>query len=213
MILFNYILAVSSHSEKFYREVVGMVQVVEAIRDKAVIEKMKRYLHNKSIRDYTLFVLGINSGLRVSDLLNLRVRDVASSSGKLHDRITLTEQKTGKKKDFPISDASRKALSELLSSSGEMTQDKPLFSSRKGNNPIKRGHAWRILKDAGKFAGIKDNIGTHTMRKTFGYHAYKKGLDLSLIQKLLNHSSPAITLSYIGITKEDMDNVYLNLNL
>lgn len=190
-----------------------MVQVVEAIRDKAIIEKMKRYLHNKSIRDYTLFVLGINSGLRVSDLLNLRVGDVASSSGKLHDRITLTEQKTGKKKDFPISDASRKALAELLSSSGGLNQDRPLFSSRKGNAPITRGQAWRILKDAAKFAGIKDNIGTHTMRKTFGYHAYKKGLDLSLIQKLLNHSSPAITLSYIGITKEDMDNVYLNLNL
>ena len=53
----------------------------------------------------------------------------------------------------------------------------------------------------------------HTMRKTFGYHAYKKGMDITIIQKLLNHSSPSITLSYIGITRDDLDNVYLNLNL
>jgi len=62
-------------------------------------------------------------------------------------------------------------------------------------------------------AGIKEPVGTHTMRKTFGYHAYKKGLDLAVIQKLLNHSSPSITLAYIGITQEDQDNVYMSLNL
>ncbi len=61
--------------------------------------------------------------------------------------------------------------------------------------------------------GIKDRIGTHTLRKTFGYHAYKMGMDLSVIQKLLNHASPSITLSYIGITRDDLDNVYLSLNL
>lgn len=188
---------------------------VDAIRDKAIIEKMKRYLLSKSRRDYALFVVGINSGLRVSDLLSLKVGDVMES-GKLKDRITITESKTGKRKDFPISDASRKALTLLL---GEIENDNRsicdcwLFPSRKGNKPITREHAWHILNDAGKYAGLKENIGTHSMRKTFGYHAYKKGLDLSLIQRLLNHSSPAITLSYIGITREDMDSVYLSLNL
>lgn len=192
-----------------------MKQNVEAIRDKATIEKMKKYLLNKSDRDYALFVLGINSGLRVSDLLSLKVSDVCDN-GKLKDRITLTEKKTGKRKDFPISDASRKALSLLLEGLKNDNTDNNnawLFPSRKGNEPITRGQAWRILIDAGKHAGMKDSIGTHSMRKTFGYHAYKKGMDLSLIQKLLNHSSPAITLAYIGITKEDMDSVYLNLNL
>ena len=89
-----------------------------------------------------------------------------------------------------------------------------MFPSRKGTAAITRVQAWRILNDAAAHSGLdKDAIGTHTMRKTFGYHAYKMGMDLSVIQKLLNHSSPAITLSYIGITRDDLDNVYLNLNL
>lgn len=188
---------------------------VDAIRDKATIEKMKRYLLSKNNRDYALFVLGINSGLRVSDLLSLKVSDVMESD-KLKDRITLTERKTGKRKDFPLSDTAKKALSLLLGEKQNDTRsicDSWLFPSRKGNEALTRGQAWRILNDAGRYAGLKESIGTHSMRKTFGYHAYKKGLDLSLIQKLLNHSSPAITLAYIGITREDMDDVYLSLNL
>ena len=79
------------------------MELVEPIRDMKKLEKMKKYLKGKSLRDYGLFVLGINSGLRVSDLLNLKIDDVADK-GKLKDRIHLIEQKTGKTKDFPISD-------------------------------------------------------------------------------------------------------------
>lgn len=190
-----------------------MQQTVDAIRDKKQIDKMKRFLQVRGTRDYCLFVLGINSGLRVSDLLNLRLADVVQEDGKLRDRIRITEKKTGKPKDFPVSDVAKRAIKDHLEALGEVDHDSWLFPSRKGEEPITRGQAWRVLKEAGQAAGVKDNIGTHTMRKTFGYHAYKAGRDLSLIQKLLNHSSPAITLSYIGITKDDLDDVYLNLNL
>ena len=61
--------------------------------------------------------------------------------------------------------------------------------------------------------GVADPIGTHTLRKTFGYHAYQQGTDVTLLQKVFNHSAPSITLRYIGITQDDIDNVYLNLNL
>lgn len=71
----------------------------------------------------------------------------------------------------------------------------------------------RIINDAARHVGIKEAIGTHTLRKTFGYWAYKAGNDISRIQKLLNHSAPSVTLAYIGITKEDLDSVYINLNL
>ena len=76
-----------------------------------------------------------------------------------------------------------------------------------------RQQAYKIINDAAKSIGIKDKIGTHTLRKTFGYHAYNNGYDITLIQKLFNHSTPAITLRYIGITQEELDDVYLSLDL
>ena len=89
----------------------------------------------------------------------------------------------------------------------------PLFPSRKGGQAISRVQAYRIINAAARTVGITDPIGTHTMRKTFGYHAYQTGIDISRIQKLLNHSSPSVSLAYIGITKDELDSVYINLNL
>jgi len=159
-----------------------------------------------------LFVLGINSGLRVSDLLNIKVGDVREGNGRIRDRISIKEKKTGKAKGFPLGDTCHKALKEYFNSM-DMEDNQPLFPSRKGNGPLGRSQAYRIINSAARVVGLKDKIGTHTLRKTFGYHAYKMGMDLSVIQKLLNHSSPAITLAYIGITQDDLDSVYLNLNL
>ena len=190
------------------------MNTVEPIREKKTIEKMKKYLkEHKTLRDYTIFTLGINSGLRISDLLNLRVSDVIDSKGKMRNRISLSEKKTGKTKDFPISESSAKALNEFIATIDISNKDTPLFLSRQGGESVSRFQVYRIINDAAKHAKVSDLVGTHTMRKTFGYHAYKMGMDITLIQKLLNHSSPAITLSYIGITREDLDNVYMNLNL
>lgn len=182
------------------------MELVEPIRDKKQIESMKKVLKSSNVRDYVLFVLGINSGLRISDLLNLTVEDV-----KDKDRISLREKKTGKAKDFPLSEKSKKVIANYLKETG-MTEG-PLFPSRKGDKPITRVQAYRILNDAAESVGIKESIGTHTLRKTFGYHAYQNGADITRIQKLLNHSSPGVTLSYIGITKEELDDVYINLDL
>ncbi len=192
------------------------MELVEPIRDKKTINKMKNYLKTQNTRDYTLFVLGINSGLRISDLLSLTVKDVITNEGKLKDRISLTEQKTGKIKDFPLSKSALEALKEHLDSLKDCCPSSYLFPSRQGNSHLSRVQAWRIINQAAKVAGLATtevNIGTHTMRKTFGYHAYKLGMDISVIQKLLNHSSPAVTLAYIGITRDDLDRVYLSINL
>lgn len=78
---------------------------------------------------------------------------------------------------------------------------------------MQRDKAYKIINQAARAVGIKDKIGSHTMRKTFAYQAYQAGIDLTLIQKLLNHSAPSVTLAYIGITQDQMDDVYLNLNL
>ena len=85
--------------------------------------------------------------------------------------------------------------------------------SRKGGEAIKRNQAYKVINAAARAVGIHDKIGTHSLRKTFGYHAYQKGIDLSILQKIFNHAAPSVTLRYIGITQDDMDEVYLNLNL
>src|SRR5690606_27390825 len=91
----------------------------------------------------------------------------------------------------------------------EFTKDKKdheyLFKSQKGENrPLSTTQVYRILQDAGKLLG-RDDIGTHTMRKTFGYHHYKKYKDVAVLQDILNHSSPSITMNYIGIRQEEID--------
>lgn len=185
------------------------MEYVQPIRDKKALETMKKILRSSNQRDYCLFVLGINSGLRISDLLTLKVSDVYES-GKIKDRIVIREKKTNKLKDFPLGETSKKALKEYVVT---LKPTQALFASRKRYKPITRQQAYRILNDAARAIGIKEQIGTHSLRKTFGYHAFKAGVDITRIQKLLNHSSPSVTLAYIGITQDDLDNVYLNLNL
>lgn len=187
------------------------MKVVQPIRDKKKIEDMKKILKAGSLRDYCLFVMGINSGLRISDLLALKISDVVENT-KIKDRISLREKKTGKILDFPISASSAKAIKEYLDTRDYNTEEY-LFVSRKGHKPISNVQAWRILSGAAESVGINEPIGTHSLRKTFGYWAFKGGADITRIQKLLNHSSPGITLAYIGITRDELDDVYLNLNL
>lgn len=183
------------------------MELVEPIRSKKQIDALKKYLRGQNIRDYLLFVLGINSGLRISDLLTLTVEDVQGQ-----ERISLREKKTGKAKDFPLSDTCKKAIHDYLKTTG--VTDGYLFASRKGiNKPISRVQAYRILNESAQYVGIKEAVGTHTLRKTFGFHAYQNGVDITRIQKLLNHSAPSVTLAYIGITKQELDNVYITLNL
>lgn len=144
-------------------------------------------------------------------ILKLLVSDVIDGN-KLKDRIRLREKKTNKFKDFPLSDNAKSALKEYLKTR-EYKLNEPLFISRKNKGFLLRQQAYRIINNVANEVGIKEKIGTHTLRKTFGYHAYNNGYDIALIQKLFNHSSPSTTLRYIGITQEEIDDVYLSLDL
>ena len=190
---------------------VKIMEFVQPIRDLKKIDTIKKLLKQQNLRDYSLFVLGINSGLRISDLLKLRISDV-SEKGKIKDRIRLREKKTNKFKDFPLSEKTKQAIKEYLKTR-DYTENEPLFISRKNKGFLLRQQAYKIINDVAKSIGIKEKIGTHTLRKTFGYHAYSNGYDIALIQKLFNHSSPSVTLRYIGITQEELDDVYLSLDL
>lgn len=179
------------------------MNTVDPIKSKRDIARMKKALHG---RDLLLFIVGINSTLRISDILSLKVGDVR---GK--DSVTLKEKKTGKTKHFPLNQSIKKAVKQLVPDN--VSDESPLFPSRKGNGPITRVQAWRLLNAGAKRAGLDINFGTHTMRKTCAYFAYQNGTDISLLMKVLNHSSQAQVLHYIGIEQQDVDNVFESLNL
>ncbi|MDR2176007.1 MAG: site-specific integrase [Synergistaceae bacterium] len=184
---------------------------VEPIRDPGKIAEIKKFLEQKR-RDKLLFVMGINMALRIGDLLSLSVGDVLDGEGRISRIISLREQKTGKSKRLPINMSVRNALTNYLMERAGCSPAEPLFLSQKGGT-LSRSQAWRILKEAGKSVGL-ENIGTHSLRKTFGYHVYKKsGGDLGLVQKLMNHAESRVTLRYIGIDGEKLDSTYMDLNL
>lgn len=188
------------------------MNLVEPIRSEKHIEAMKKVLKGQSKRDYLLFMVGISSALRISDILKLKVSDVWDGK-KCNKHIRLREQKTNKNKGFPITPNLEKAIKEYLNSIG-YDMDDYLFPSRKGENkPITRQHAHLILNNAAEEVGIKEPISTHSMRKTWGYWAWKKGYNLALIMEVLNHSSITNTKKYLGITQDELDDVYIGLNL
>lgn len=189
---------------------------VGPIKRKSDINAVKEVLFSLNLRDYAMFCLGINSGLRISDLLNLKVEDVITESKPLQiaDRIVVREKKTGKAKEFPLNLSAKSALKTYLLKA-QLEQYSPLFPSRikNGTVPISRIRAYYIISNAVKTAGLKIRAGTHTMRKTFAYSCYKDGIELEYLMKILNHSSQAITLRYIGIEQERLDKIYLERNL
>lgn len=154
-----------------------------------------------------MFRIGIYTGLRISDILKLKVRDV-KSNGKIKDRMTLREKKTSKERKIAIN----KALKEDLKA---YCHNKPegeyLMISREGTNkPISRGMAYKVMADIRDKFDL-DSCGTHTLRKTFGYHYYLKTKDIATLQKLFNHAHPSVTLGYIGITQNTLNQALLNM--
>jgi len=193
---------------------------VQPIRDTKKIDAMKSIMKGESsYRDLLLFTLGINTGLRISDILDLKWGSFLNG-GKLlktKDQLNVVEIKTKKVKTFVINKSVAEALKLYYDSLDSADPEDPVFSSRKSGNgspkAISRVGAWMLLNRYAHMVGLDDGIGTHTLRKTFGYHLYKKGVALEYIQKMLNHSSPAITLRYIGITQDQLNGIYYELNL
>lgn len=171
------------------------MNIVEPIREISKIEEIRNILLKNGSRDCFLFVFGINIGLRISDILPLQVKDV-----KYKEHISLREGKTNKYRRIYINYELRGEINNYIKG---LSSDDFLFPSQKGGH-IGRIRAYEILRDAGLKAGLK-SIGTHTLRKTFGYHFYKTNKDVALLQSIFNHSSPSITLSYIGISQDEID--------
>ncbi|MFY0546339.1 tyrosine-type recombinase/integrase [Brevibacillus sp. H7] len=175
---------------------------VQPIRSQEQIKDMLWALNRHcSRRDYILFLIGINTGLRVSDLLTLETQQILALRNRKQKKITVKEGKTKKQREINL----HSIYPEVLAYA-ETNTSKYLFPSRKGDKAITKIQAYRQLQKAADFAGV-ESIGTHTMRKTFGYWLYKQTKDIALLQDILNHSKPSITLKYIGINQEEKDKV------
>lgn len=175
------------------------MNIVEPIRDIDLVKDIGNYLLAKSERNYIMYLIGIYSGLRITDILNLKAKDVKSRSS-----ISLREMKTGKQKIFQINPYLRKELERYIDENNIEMDEYLIKRQGKQNKPISREMAYMIMKDAATYFGLF-NIGTHTMRKTFGYHFYRQTQDIVTLQMIFNHSDPSVTLRYIGIEQSQIN--------
>lgn len=187
--------------------------ITQPIRSPEELKRLADYfLERKQLRNYVLVVLGVCTGLRVSDLLRLRWEDVYDfRSQTFRSHLELLEQKTGKRKIVALNAQAIKALSLYFP---ERNGDYIFASDRVPNSPMSRQTAWRTITLAAKSVNIEGTIGCHGLRKTFGYRCWRdQQLSPAILMELFNHSSYAVTRRYLGIAQDELDSAYLNMNL
>ena len=159
-------------------------------------------------RDHLLFVLGVNNGLRAADLLSLKAGDVRHM--KVGDTLTIKESKTGKHNVLVVNKTVHKALREYLGKVQPADEDF-LFASRKGKGPLQSQAVSKLVKRWARAINLKGNYGAHTLRKTWGYiQRTVHGVGFEIICKRYNHSSPAITMRYLGIQDKEVHSTLMN---
>ena len=189
-----------------------IMAATEPIRDKKHLHAMANYfLQRGQFRNYVLLSLGVHTALRIGDLLRLRWEDVYDEeTDTFRAHITLTEHKTGKQKTVALNKQAIRALRLYF----PYRRGAYIFASRRGNGPISRVQAWRVIRGAAEAIGLMGKIGCHSLRKTWGYHAWTSGsVSPVVIIEVYNHSSYAVTKRYLGVTQDDLDRAYLGMEL
>jgi len=178
---------------------------VMPIKDDVMLEDICDYLKAKNPPHYVWFSVGIYTGLRISDILALKVIDVKDRSF-----IISREIKTGKARRTALN---VKKLIPILKAycSGRRPHEYLFLSNRGSNKAISRFTAYKVIKEIGKIFKL-DNIGTHTMRKTFGFHHYQQYHDVAKLMKIFNHDDQSTTMRYIGLEQDDMDETLKNFD-
>lgn len=202
---------------------VKKAEEVQPIKKTKDLKKIYAYLKETNVRNFAIFVVGVNVLLRAGDLLSLKWCDVLENDQKTFKKtVWITEDKTDKARKVRFNDDSIAALQLYKDSLKQFNLNDYIFTSRKVNKygekqlDVKALH--KIIKDTCNELGIKGNFGTHTLRKTGAYHIYINNIAenptiISYLQKILNHSSQATTLRYIGIEAEQIDDIFDNLKL
>ncbi len=165
-------------------------------------------------RNYTLIVMGLHTALRISDILELRWKNVFDfENAKCRTHLQLIEHKTGKKSKIVLCPETRKALSNFYIMK-KPEPDNYIFSAKVyRDKPLSRSQAYRIVRRAAENTIQEEHISCHSLRKTFGYHAWKQGVPPALLMDIYNHSSYDITKRYLGITQDERDDIFLSVHL
>ena len=176
----------------------------QAIKDRKTLNELldvyEPYSKEQILLEYCLY-----TGLRISDVLSARVGESLAGVRRLK------EQKTGKSKTIKLNSKLVNSISIYASNNNLSDDDYLFFSSRNRDEHIKRSRASKIIAKAGDMIGIV--CSAHSLRKTFGYLAYKNGTSIELLMQIFNHSSQSVTLRYIGITQENINEVYDSINI
>lgn len=193
------------------------MSTTQPIRDFQKLQSFKNYYQDTkpNMRNHTIIIIGLNTALRISDILNLSYNDIYQDN-EVQEHITIREQKTGKENRILLNKEARRALKkyhEVLVKTEMYQNGNPyLFPSpKKPNAPLSRSQAYRMVTTAAEAVGIDGHISCHSLRKTFGYHAWKQGNDPVVIMVIFNHSSLSITKRYLCIEQDDKDDVYRSI--
>lgn len=168
-------------------------------------------------RNYLMMVMGLNTALRISDLLGLRWGDVYDSAlEKYKVHLSLVERKTDKSSLILLNRNVTEALSvhmaQMQKRGRQVNPGDWLFENQKRpGNPISRIQAFRIVRKAAQDCHLEGVISCHSLRKTFGYYAWRQGVEPAMLMNLFNHSSFANTIRYLGIEQDDRDRVFRDI--
>ncbi len=180
---------------------------VEPIRDLKAIKRIKRLLADKP-RDLCLFTLGINTAYRANELVSITTGQVDYLMPG--DRFDLKQSKNSKYRAITANATVVKAIDTWLEVYRPTSPDMPLFLSQRGDNAIKVSTVNNLVKEWCADAGLRSNYGSHTLRKTWGYHQRVTfGQPVALLMRAFGHSSEAQTLEYLCIQPEEIDDLYL----
>ncbi len=199
----------SNHPQASNHPKQGSQIKVHPITEPRKIKAIRKLLADDP-RNLALFTLGINTNLRASDLREIRVRDVSNLSEG--DSLELKEKKTMKLRRVTLNKSAVDAIQALLADSSYDDEDF-LFKSQRGGQAISVSSINRLVKTWCEDVGLKGNFGSHTLRKTWGYHQRKAGTEIPTLMVMFNHSSQKQTLDYLCIQPEEIQDAYLKVNL
>ncbi len=187
-----------------------MNKTTEPIRDPKKVKEILAYLKGQNDRNYVMAKVQLNTALRISDVLKLKVSDFMHPTFRFKNYLIITEKKTKKEKQIEINTALAQCVKKYILDN-DLEIDHYLFSTPKHRNrPITNTQAHRIYQAVGKVLNI-ENFNSHSLRKTWGFNAYKKYKDLATIMLAYNHTDPKDTLKYIGVTQDNVNELYKNI--
>lgn len=187
----------------------------QPIRDKRELKRFMEYYKDEkpNPRNFAMISFGLHTALRISDILQLAWGDVYDfENSRFRDHVCVREKKTGKQNTVPLNAHVRSALTVYKDTARPSAADYVFSKLTDHSAPLSRSQAYRVVTQAAKHTLQEPGISCHSLRKTFGYHAWKQGASPVLLMDIYNHSSYQVTKRYLGISQDERDAVYMEMD-